>query len=66
MSDGFPRVSLVFMTPVRHDCEKSFSVPRRIVLGTRAMPEEAAKPLVGIIMGSKSDWDTMRPAAETL
>ena len=30
------------------------------------MPEEAAKPLVGIIMGSKSDWDTMRPAAETL
>ena len=28
------------------------------------MPE--AKPLVGIIMGSKSDWDTMRPAAELL
>ncbi len=24
------------------------------------------KPLVGIIMGSKSDWDTMRHAAETL
>jgi len=23
-------------------------------------------PLVGIIMGSKSDWDTMRPAAEIL
>jgi 5-(carboxyamino)imidazole ribonucleotide mutase len=23
-------------------------------------------PLVGVIMGSKSDWDTMRPAAETL
>jgi 5-(carboxyamino)imidazole ribonucleotide mutase len=24
------------------------------------------KPLVGVIMGSKSDWDTLRPAAETL
>jgi 5-(carboxyamino)imidazole ribonucleotide mutase len=24
------------------------------------------KPLVGIIMGSKSDWETMRAAAETL
>ncbi len=28
------------------------------------MPEEA--PLVGIIMGSRSDWETMRHAAETL
>lgn len=26
----------------------------------------AAEPLVGIIMGSKSDWETMRPAAEVL
>jgi 5-(carboxyamino)imidazole ribonucleotide mutase len=25
-----------------------------------------ARPLVGIIMGSKSDWETMRAAAETL
>ena len=24
------------------------------------------KPLVGVIMGSKSDWDTLRSAAETL
>lgn len=24
------------------------------------------KPLVGIIMGSSSDWDALRPAAETL
>ena len=24
------------------------------------------KPLVGIIMGSTSDWETMQPAAETL
>ncbi|HEY8540445.1 MAG TPA: 5-(carboxyamino)imidazole ribonucleotide mutase [Steroidobacteraceae bacterium] len=24
------------------------------------------KPLVGIIMGSKSDWETLRPAADTL
>ena len=28
------------------------------------MPEEA--PLVGIIMGSRSDWETMRHAADTL
>ena len=25
-----------------------------------------AAPIVGIIMGSRSDWDTMRHAAETL
>lgn len=30
-----------------------------------SMPIEAA-PLVGVIMGSKSDWDTMQHAAETL
>ena len=24
------------------------------------------RPLVGVIMGSKSDWETLRPAAETL
>ena len=27
---------------------------------------QAAKPLVGIIMGSKSDWETMRHAADML
>jgi 5-(carboxyamino)imidazole ribonucleotide mutase len=27
---------------------------------------ETMKPLVGIIMGSASDWETMRPAAEVL
>jgi 5-(carboxyamino)imidazole ribonucleotide mutase len=30
-----------------------------------AMAEET-KPLVGVIMGSKSDWDTMRAASEAL
>ena len=24
------------------------------------------KPLVGIVMGSASDWDTMKPAAKVL
>jgi 5-(carboxyamino)imidazole ribonucleotide mutase len=28
--------------------------------------EEANKPLVGVIMGSKSDWETMQHAASTL
>lgn len=28
--------------------------------------DQSPKPLVGIIMGSKSDWDTMRHADETL
>jgi len=34
----------------------------------RATPEggAATTPLVGIIMGSRSDWETMRHAAETL
>jgi 5-(carboxyamino)imidazole ribonucleotide mutase len=27
---------------------------------------QEAKPLVGVIMGSKSDWDTMRAASEAL
>ena len=31
-----------------------------------AMPEPSAKPLVGIIMGSKSDWDTMGHASQAL
>jgi 5-(carboxyamino)imidazole ribonucleotide mutase len=31
-----------------------------------ATPATGASPLVGVIMGSKSDWDTMRHAAETL
>lgn len=28
--------------------------------------QSASNPLVGVIMGSKSDWDTMRHASETL
>src|SRR5438552_17273809 len=30
------------------------------------MPAQASSPLVGIMMGSKSDWETMRRAAEVL
>ncbi len=30
------------------------------------MPTTVANPLVGLIMGSKSDWDTMRRTSETL
>jgi 5-(carboxyamino)imidazole ribonucleotide mutase len=30
------------------------------------MPAQTDSPLVGIMMGSKSDWDTMRHAAEVL
>ena len=30
------------------------------------MPKKPEKPLVSIIMGSKSDWPTMEPAAQTL
>src|SRR5438128_11699383 len=30
------------------------------------MPAQKSSPLVAIIMGSKSDWETMRHAAETL
>ena len=30
------------------------------------MTADASMPLVGIIMGSRSDWETMRHAAETL
>src|ERR1041384_6966270 len=30
------------------------------------MPKRASKPLVGVIMGSQSDWQTMRHAVEVL
>src|SRR3974390_2458054 len=30
------------------------------------MPALSDRPLVGVIMGSKSDWETMRHASETL
>lgn len=33
---------------------------------TRRAVGPAARPLVGVIMGSQSDWSTMRHAAETL
>src|SRR5580704_9852013 len=33
---------------------------------TRASKEESGAPLVGIIMGSTSDWETMEHAANTL
>ena len=29
-------------------------------------PEVSRSPLVGVVMGSKSDWETMRHAAEVL
>jgi 5-(carboxyamino)imidazole ribonucleotide mutase len=37
-----------------------------IVLCGKGIAVAAEKPLVGIIMGSISDWDTMQAAAETL
>jgi 5-(carboxyamino)imidazole ribonucleotide mutase len=33
---------------------------------SRIRHKKGARPLVGIIMGSQSDWETMRHAAETL
>jgi 5-(carboxyamino)imidazole ribonucleotide mutase len=30
------------------------------------MPETSAAPLVGVVMGSKSDWETMRHACDVL
>ncbi len=40
--------------------------PKRAPKAPRAEPAAPPKPLVGVIMGSKSDWDTMRHAAEIL
>jgi 5-(carboxyamino)imidazole ribonucleotide mutase len=39
------------------------NMPRR---RARARSSSARRPLVGIVMGSRSDWETMRHAAETL
>lgn len=36
------------------------------MFGPTEMNDKIEKPLVAVIMGSKSDWDTMRPAAELL
>jgi 5-(carboxyamino)imidazole ribonucleotide mutase len=38
----------------------------RSALGSPTQPVAAAQPLVGIIMGSSSDWETMEHAAKTL
>ena len=39
----------------------------RWVKGSRMGADNSvAKPLVGVIMGSRSDWETMQAAAETL
>jgi len=38
----------------------------RAFLVAKPQAERAEKPLVGVIMGSKSDWETMRHTAETL
>ena len=35
-------------------------------MNNAATPPLAGAPLVGLIMGSRSDWETLRPAAETL
>jgi 5-(carboxyamino)imidazole ribonucleotide mutase len=40
--------------------------PKRAPKAPRPEPTALPKPLVGVIMGSKSDWDTMRHAAEIL
>ncbi len=40
--------------------------PKRAPKSPRAEPAAPMKPLVGVIMGSKSDWDTMRHSAEVL
>jgi 5-(carboxyamino)imidazole ribonucleotide mutase len=40
--------------------------PKRAPKAPRAEPAAPPKPLVGVIMGSKSDWDTMRHAAGIL
>ena len=33
---------------------------------TTATPATTAAPLIGIVMGSRSDWETMKPAADRL
>ena len=40
--------------------------PGRLHAGTGAISHMAATPLVAVIMGSKSDWETMRQADEML
>ena len=42
------------------------STPRKLKTASPPGTTKVAAPLVGVIMGSKSDWDTMRHAAEIL
>ncbi len=48
--------------------EASTPVPGRVSVPTVSSPDSAAdpRPLVGIIMGSSSDWETMEHAVKTL
>jgi 5-(carboxyamino)imidazole ribonucleotide mutase len=41
-------------------------IPQRNLLASRAFPMTKSKPLVAVIMGSKSDWETMRQCVDTL
>lgn len=50
----------------RHPLEIRSLVVQSTLMTARAPEPPAARPLVGVIMGSRSDWDTMRHAAETL
>jgi len=75
LSDGtvdgvgsFPRAEARDLDPddqLPHDA--LFAAARRPVpQRTLGVPEPMAQPLVGVIMGSRSDWDTMKNAVETL
>lgn len=46
--------------------ESQGSPPTCISTGWEQIMNQEASPIVGVIMGSKSDWDTMAPACEIL
>jgi 5-(carboxyamino)imidazole ribonucleotide mutase len=50
----------------RYAAEQWIARPQRLPIVADAAEQPNARPLVGLIMGSKSDWDTMRHAAEIL
>jgi 5-(carboxyamino)imidazole ribonucleotide mutase len=56
-SIGLPPIRLPACTDARRRYSRPLPTP-----GESAVPH----PLVGIVMGSQSDWDTLRPAADML
>ena len=53
-------------SPVLHGLFASITIPSFMSKESSSLPPPAAHPIIGVIMGSKSDWETLRHASDIL